>query len=240
MGIRMTTSASALDAFLQRAARKIQENVLKALSKLGDESVVRIRNRSAKESWIDHTGNLRSSIGFAVYEQGSKYMESAFSQVLSGTDGSAKGKKIGEKLFLLLNEEQKNALMQYILEQGVCHGTVFNSCHTSFAAKKNPLTEIQEGELYLCLEHRTVRVRERMINLTSKEFDILALLIANPKRVFTYELITDLVWKEDCDFYSRKAIHNHISKLRKKLRFEPDLPNYIESVAGIGYKFEHL
>ncbi|MBP0058753.1 winged helix-turn-helix domain-containing protein, partial [Anaerobutyricum soehngenii] len=35
-------------------------------------------------------------------------------------------------------------------------------------------------------------------------------------------------------------IHNHISKLRKKLRFEPDLPNYIESVAGIGYKFEHL
>lgn len=82
--------------------------------------------------------------------------------------------------------------------------------------------------------------RERIINLTSKEFDILALLIANPKRVFTYELITDLVWKEDCDFYSRKAIHNHISKLRKKLRFEPDLPNYIESVAGIGYKFEHL
>ena len=130
--------------------------------------------------------------------------------------------------------------MQYILEQGVCHGTVFNSCHTSPAAKKNPLTEIQEGELYLCLEHRTVRVRERIINLTSKEFDILALLIANPKRVFTYELITDLVWKEDCDFYSRKAIHNHISKLRKKLRFEPDLPNYIESVAGIGYKFEHL
>ena len=69
--------------------------------------------------------------------------------------------------------------MQYILEQGVSHGTVFNSCHTSFAAEKNPLTEIQEGELYLCLEHRTVRVRERIINLTSKEFDILALLIAN-------------------------------------------------------------
>lgn len=56
--------------------------------------MVRIRNRSAKESWIDHTGNLRSSIGFAVYEQGSKYIESAFSQVLSGTDGSVKGKKM--------------------------------------------------------------------------------------------------------------------------------------------------
>ena len=99
--------------------------------------------------------------------------------------------------------------MQYILEQGVCHGTVFNSCHTSSTAEKNPLTEIQEGELYLCLEHRTVRVRERIINLTSKEFDILALLIANPKRVFTYELITDLVWKEDCDFYIFDSVYIH-------------------------------
>uniref|UniRef100_UPI004024C721 helix-turn-helix domain-containing protein n=1 Tax=Agathobacter rectalis TaxID=39491 RepID=UPI004024C721 len=76
--------------------------------------------------------------------------------------------------------------------------------------------------------------------MTGKEFDIPALLAANPKRVFTYELITDIVWKEDYNFYSRKAIHNHVSKLRKKLRFEPNLPNYIESVAGIGYKFEYL
>lgn len=94
MGIRMTTDAKALTNFLDRAARKIQENILKALSKLGDEAVVRIRNRSAKESWIDHTGNLRSSIGFAVYEQGIKYMESAFAQVLSGSEGSARGKKV--------------------------------------------------------------------------------------------------------------------------------------------------
>mgnify|MGYP007008374045 CR=1 FL=1 len=74
------------------------------------------------------------------------------------------GKQIGEKLFLLLDEEQKNALMQYILEQEVCHGSALISCHTSSIIEKNPLTEIQEGELYLCLEHRTVRVRERIIN----------------------------------------------------------------------------
>lgn len=136
-------------------------------------------------------------------------------------------------MFLLLDEKQKIALIQYILKHEVCHGVVFNSCHTSFSIEKNPLTEIQEGELYLCLEHRTVRVRERIINLTSKEFDILALLISNPKRVFTYELITDLVWKEDCDFYSRKAIHNHISKLRKKLRFEVTLyKRVLECVHG--------
>ena len=98
MGVRMTTSTSTLDGFLRRAIKKLQENVLKALSKLGDESIARIRNRSAKDSWIDHTGNLRSSIGFAVYEQGSKFMQSTFSQVLGGSDGSAKGKKMINEL----------------------------------------------------------------------------------------------------------------------------------------------
>ncbi|WP_044918521.1 winged helix-turn-helix domain-containing protein [Enterocloster clostridioformis] len=141
---------------------------------------------------------------------------------------------------MLLDAEQKKELAQYILEQENDSEFVRNPYHASPQIIKNALTEIQEGELYLCLEHRIVRVRERVISLTGKEFDILALLAANPKRVFTYEFITDIVWKEDYNFYSRKAIHNHVSKLRKKLRFEPNLPNYIESVSGIGYKFEHL
>lgn len=100
-----------------------------------------------------------------------------------------------------------------------------------------PLTEIREGDLYFCLEHRLVTVRDQEIALTVKEFDILALLIMNPKRVFTYELIADLVWNEDYTYYSRKAINNHVSNLRKKLRIRPDDPNYIKTVIGIGYKF---
>lgn len=100
-----------------------------------------------------------------------------------------------------------------------------------------PLTEIREGDLYFCLEHRLVTVRDQEIALTGKEFDIFALLIMNPKRVFTYELITDLVWNEDYTYYSRKAINNHVSNLRKKLRIRPDDPNYIKTVIGIGYKF---
>lgn len=47
----------------------------------------------------------------------------------------------------------------------------------------------------------------------------------------------------ECQFfwefrYSRKAINNHISNLRKKLRVAPDLPDYVKSVYGVGYKFE--
>ncbi len=47
--------------------------------------------------------------------------------------------------------------------------------------------------MYFCLEQRLVTVRGQMISLTVKEFDILALLIQNPKRVFTYEMLLDLV-----------------------------------------------
>lgn len=100
-----------------------------------------------------------------------------------------------------------------------------------------PLTEFREGDLYICLEYRRVIVHEQEIALTVKEFDILLLLIMNPKRVFTYEVIMELVWHEDYTYYSRKAINNHVCNLRKKLKTEPGDPDYIKSVTGIGYKF---
>lgn len=81
-------------------------------------------------------------------------------------------------------------------------------------------------------------VREQIIELTVKEFEIFSLLIMNPKRVFTYEMLMDLVWYEDYTYYSRKAVNNHVSNLRKKLKVAPDLPDYIKSVYRIGYKFE--
>ena len=43
-------------------------------------------------------------------------------------------------------------------------------------------------------------------------------------------MIADVVWKEDYNEYSHKAINNHISNLRKKLKVTPDIPNYIKSV----------
>ena len=81
-------------------------------------------------------------------------------------------------------------------------------------------------------------VQGNVISLTVKEFEIFSLLILNPKRVFTYEMLMDLVWEEDYTYYSRKAINNHVSNLRRKLRVSPDLPDYVKSVYGIGYKFE--
>lgn len=142
---------------------------------------------------------------------------------------------------MLLNVDQQQEMIDFALEVKQRGRFIADMPHIVSAVGQKvagqPLTEIREGDLYFCLEHRLVTVRDQEIALTVKEFDILALLIMNPKRVFTYELITDLVWNEDCTYYSRKAINNHVSNLRKKLRIRPDDPNYIKTVIGIGYKF---
>jgi DNA-binding response OmpR family regulator len=68
---------------------------------------------------------------------------------------------------------------------------------------------VQVGDLYFCLEHRLITIREQPVELTVKEFEIFSLLILNPKRVFTYEMLMDLVWEEDYTYYSHKAVNNH-------------------------------
>lgn len=161
-----------------------------------------------------------------------------FNGKLAVLDITESGRQIGEKLILLLDERQREELAQCLLESSMeIESESIVSCSKHILHQNSPLTEIWEGNLYLCLEQRLVKVREQEVVLTAKEFDILFLLSSNPNRVFTYELIMDLVWNEDYTYYSRKAINNHVSNLRKKLKTEPDDPDYIKSVTGIGYKF---
>ena len=159
-------------------------------------------------------------------------------------DISEPGSRIAEKLLMLLSVRQRQELVNYLLNSQKQQN---NPADSPFAISETnivqtvidePFTEIHMGDLYFCQEQRLVCIGEQVIKLTAKEFDILALLITHPKRVFTYELIMELAWNEDYSYYSRKAVNNHVSNLRKKLKVTQDSPDYIKSVAGIGYKFE--
>ena len=97
---------------------------------------------------------------------------------------------------------------------------------------------IHYGDITMNIDEHTVKKGDDYVSLTPKEFDILALLLTHPKRVFTYELIMELVWNEDYTFYSKKAVSNHMSNLRKKLKVTPDALDYIKNIVGVGYKFE--
>ena len=145
---------------------------------------------------------------------------------------------------MLLSTRQRQELVNYLLNSPKQQNDLADSpCVISETYKvqtviDEPFTEIRIGDLYFCQEQRLVCIGGQVIELTAKEFDILALLITHPKRVFTYELIMELVWNEDHSYYSRKAVNNHVSNLRKKLKIAPDSPDYIKSVVGVGYKFE--
>ena len=145
---------------------------------------------------------------------------------------------------MLLSARQRQELVNYLFNSQKQQNNLADSpCVISETCKvqtviDEPFTEIRMGDLYFCQEQRLVYIGEQEIKLTAKEFDILALLITHPKRVFTYELIMELVWNEDYSYYSRKAVNNHVSNLRKKLKVTQDSPDYIKSVVGVGYKFE--
>lgn len=94
MGAKMVTPQSVIDAFLKNASQIIFDNIKTALAKLGEECVTKVRDRSAKESWIDRTGNLRSSVGYAIYDHGREFVKSAFAVVKEGS----KGKSVGEQM----------------------------------------------------------------------------------------------------------------------------------------------
>lgn len=98
MSVHLATPASKLEAFFDKALKIVYDKVVYNLSHLGLACVRRVRDRSGKESWYDQTGNLRSSIGYAIYTYGKKQIESAFESVLNGAEGSSKGKKMVEDL----------------------------------------------------------------------------------------------------------------------------------------------
>lgn len=99
------------------------------------------------------------------------------------------------------------------------------------------LTEIQVEDLYFCLEERTVLVHGEEIDMTVREFDVFHLLISSRRRVITFEMISDRVWGYDHETTTPKAICNLMSRIKQKLKVEPDIPDYISSVRGVGYKF---
>ena len=83
---------------------------------------------------------------------------------------------------------------------------------------------------------RTVTVKNMPIELTGKEFDLLLFLASNKGRVFTKKQIYTQVWAGEYAF-DDSNIMSFISKLRKKIEPNPERPFYIQTVRGVGYRF---
>ena len=143
----------------------------------------------------------------------------------------------------MLDVEQKREMIQFVLETEQQQGFSAIPCTNpdSFGARidtSQPLTEIREGDLYFCLEEREVAVQGKKVDLSVREFNALYLLLMNRRRVMTFETIAYHVWSKEYVENELTAIHNIMSRLRQKLKISPDIPDYIISVRGVGYKFD--
>jgi DNA-binding response OmpR family regulator len=95
---------------------------------------------------------------------------------------------------------------------------------------------IDEGDLRIDFEKRSVEVRGAAVRLTYVEFEILAALARSPGRVLSRTMLLERVWG-DSSYRDPRTIDVHIRHLREKLESEPKTPELILTVRGVGYRF---
>ena len=106
---------------------------------------------------------------------------------------------------------------------------------TEYAAPIQEPEELSFRSLKMDLSNHTVTKNGVLLELTAKEFDILKLLLQNPKRVYTKAQIYSLIWN-DVYVGDENAVNVHISRLRNKIEDNPRSPECVLTVWGIGYK----
>ena len=104
------------------------------------------------------------------------------------------------------------------------------------AAPKNENLFLEVKDMKLDIEGHRVYIRDKEINLTSKEFELLELLISHPNKVYSREKLLKLVWGADYPGDVR-TVDVHIRRLREKVEENPGEPKYVHTKWGVGYYF---
>ncbi len=98
-----------------------------------------------------------------------------------------------------------------------------------------PKAPLSLGRLWLNAAAHEVRLGDRLIELTPKEFELLHLLMSHPNQVFTRDFLLERIWGYEY-VGSTRTVDMHMSRLREKLGDDPDAPTFIVTLRGVGYK----
>lgn len=93
------------------------------------------------------------------------------------------------------------------------------------------------GGLKIALTHNQAWVKEKEVELTEIEYNILRILMQHPQQVFSAQMIYEAVWNEPYFHISNGTVMVHIRKLRVKIEADPQNPTHIKTVWGKGYRF---
>jgi DNA-binding response OmpR family regulator len=97
-------------------------------------------------------------------------------------------------------------------------------------------SELKFGNLLINIGKRKVFLNGEQVELTAKEFDLLALFARKPGRTFTRSDLLDTIWGYQFAGYEH-TVNSHINRLRAKIEADPAQPVYIQTVWGVGYRF---
>jgi DNA-binding response OmpR family regulator len=96
---------------------------------------------------------------------------------------------------------------------------------------------ISEG-LFVDERTRECLVDGRRVELTAKEFDLLAFLVRSPRQVFSRGQLLEQVWSSRSDWQDEATVTEHVRRVRHKIEKDPEKPQWITTVRGVGYRFE--
>jgi PAS domain S-box-containing protein len=97
---------------------------------------------------------------------------------------------------------------------------------------------LQHGSITIDLAARRVTVHDAPVSLTAKEFDLLAFLAARPGHAFSRGELLRSVWQSATDWQQPATVTEHVRRLRLKIEAEPGEPRFLQTVHGVGYRFE--
>ena len=104
-------------------------------------------------------------------------------------------------------------------------------------AKKKEENIIKASDMTLDTDSKRLHIENKEINLTSKEFDVLELLVKNPDKVYSREKLLKLVWGSQYPGDVR-TVDVNIRRLREKIAANPSEPKYVPTKWGVGYYFK--
>lgn len=91
------------------------------------------------------------------------------------------------------------------------------------------------GRPVLHVSAREVRVAGELVSFTPKEYELLCLFVEHPRQVFTYDYLLDHFWDGIGD---KHTVRVHVARIREKIEHDPNTPEFLINVWGVGYRFE--
>ena len=110
---------------------------------------------------------------------------------------------------------------------------------TPQVVKEQKITEIKSGDITINTENRRLFIIDQEINVTSKEFDMLLLLVTNPGKVYSRDELLRAIWGEDYPGDAR-TVDVHIRRLREKIEPNASEPKYVHTKWGVGYYYQQV